>query len=173
MKKYCGVLRRLAASCAVFLLVSAAVSAEGFLSANDLKAKELTANLIVDDVFTITATPDKGVSINKCEARTAPDGEIFNQRIKLGGTGTESYRSIRFKTTGATEISVYLISSSKTDSRICRLVSAADGSEIGTVPAVADDGSTVGLETLSVPGAGEYYLTSKSSTIYIYSVYFD
>lgn len=166
-------MQRLAASCVMFLLVSAAVSAEGFLSANDLKAKELTENLIVDDVFTITATPEKGVSVAKTKAYTAPDGEIFNKRIKISGMGNENYRSIRFKTTGPTEISVYLNCSSKTDTRSCRIVSMADGSEIGALPAIPDDESTAGLETLAIPAAGEYYLTSKHSTINIFAVYFD
>lgn len=163
-------IRFLTAVCIPLFLLLSAVCAEEFVSANDLAPADLSAPLKIDDTFTITASADKGTSIQKCDPATASDGEIFNQRIKLGGTGNDSYRSIVFKAAANAKVTVYLKSSSKTDARILRVVSMADGSEIGTVTAIPDDLKTAGMGTVTIPAAGIYYLTSKSGGIYVFAV---
>ena len=146
-----------------------AASAESWLSANDLKPAQLSAPLAVE-AFTINASAEKGVTIEPIEvARTAPDGEVFNARIKLNGGGAPEYRSIRFKAEGKASLKVYLCSSSKTDARILKLVDAA-GTLLAELAAPPDDGAAAGLAGFALPGAGEYLLFSAASGINIYLV---
>lgn len=75
-----------------------------------------------------------------------------------------------FTAKGKTDITVYLASSSKTDARVCNLVSAADGTIVAEIAAPADDGVSAFIGTATVPAAGKYFLTSKSSGIYVFGV---
>ncbi len=65
-------------------------------SANDLDTAQLTEKKEWGKVQ-ITARSDKNVTIESMDVpREAPDGELFNNRIKLNGGGSLEYRAILF-----------------------------------------------------------------------------
>lgn len=157
--------------CAAFALCPApALFAEQFLSANDLETGAFTSPKTVD-TFIITATAEKNMQVDpQTPAITAADGEVFNNRIKFGGGGAATYRSLKFTTAAKAEMTVYLASSSKTDARVLCLVNAADGSVVAEIPAPAYNDATCEKSTVTVPAAGDWYIMSKSSGLYLYQI---
>lgn len=152
----------------LFILCSviAPLMAEAFISANDLESAKLTANAEYEDV-TIYATADKGVTIETIdETREAEDGEVFNARIKLNGSGKADYRALGFSAAAGETLTVYLNSSSKSDARSL-LVVAADGTAVSTLTAPPDAG-TAGIASCTLPSSGDYLVYSKSGGINIY-----
>ncbi len=153
----------------VFSALGIGVSAEEFISANDLPASAVIAETDFDG-FTIMARSDKGVTIEEIDvAREAADGEVFNARIKLNGSGSAEFRAIRFKTDGAAKVTVYLNSSSKTDTRTLKVV-GLDGAAIAELAAPPDDGTIAGIASFEVKAAGVYTLFSIGSGINIYQI---
>lgn len=153
------------------LFAVATLGAEDFFTANDLEAAQVTTTKAFGS-FAIFAKSDKGVTIEAMSApRTAADGEVFNNRIKLNGGGAVDYRSIRFTVAGATDVVIYTNSSSKTDARTLVLAKVADGAVIAELVAPPDDEKNAGIATATLPGAGEYVLFSKGSGINIYQIF--
>ncbi|PKL13879.1 MAG: hypothetical protein CVV52_04160 [Spirochaetae bacterium HGW-Spirochaetae-8] len=153
----------------VGLVCGAPLFAEEYISANDLDAATITSMVDIDG-FKIYAASDKNVTVEMIEvARIASDGEVFNARIKLNGSGKIEYRSIHFITKGKAELTVYLNSSSKTDARVLVLC-ALDGTVIESLTAPPDTGTEAGIAKASIPAAGEYVLYSKGSGINIYQL---
>ena len=74
--------------------------AEDYFSVNDLEPASVKSVYKIDDVFSIYANDSKAVTIEALTGdapeRTAEDGEVFNARIKLNGSGKVDYRSIHF-----------------------------------------------------------------------------
>lgn len=155
---------------AAFVLFGAAgAAAEESLSANDLQPAKLTAPAVFDG-FTVAATAEKAVTIDAVSpALTAPDGEVFNFRIKLGGSGKAEYRSIRFPAKAGAEIAVYLNSSSKTDARILKAVDGA-GTALAELTAPPDTGAEAGYATFKAASGGEVLLFSTDGGINIYAI---
>ncbi len=138
-------------------MCGAPLFAEEYISANDLDAATITSMVDIDG-FKIYAASDKNVTVEMIEvARIASDGEVFNARIKLNGSGKIEYRSIHFITKGKAELTVYLNSSSKTDARVLVLC-ALDGTVIESLTAPPDTGTEAGIAKASIPAAGEYVL---------------
>lgn len=154
---------------ALILILCAALAplmAEAFISANDLEGAKLSAAAEYEDV-TIYATADKGVTIETIDdTREAEDGEVFNARIKLGGSGNASYRSIGFSAAEGETLTVYMNSSSKSDARQL-VVATADGVTVANLTAGPDSG-TASMEAVKLPSAGDYLVYSKSGGINIY-----
>ena len=143
--------------------------AEEYISANDLEAATITSMVDIDG-FKIFAVSDKNVTVELIEvARTASDGEVFNARIKLNGSGKIDSRSIHFITKGKADLTVYLNSSSKTDARVLVLCTL-DGTVIASLTAPPDTGTEAGIAKATLPTAGEYVLYSKGSGINIYQL---
>ncbi|MCI7606613.1 MAG: hypothetical protein MSS69_07650 [Spirochaetales bacterium] len=153
----------------LLLLVLLSVSfafASVYISVNDLDAEKVTETKDYDGVFLI-ATPDKHMTIEMLDdGREAEDGEVFNGRIKLEGSGKINQRAISFDAKKGEVLKVYLNSSSKTEARTLVLADAS-GNQIGALTAPVD-GSSVGIETFEIPQDGTYYLWSKKSGINIY-----
>lgn len=144
------------------------VFAGDFLSANDLEAEKLAANKTFDD-FIIKATGDKGVTIEAVdEVREAEDGEIFNARIKLNGSGKADYRSVQFVGERGETLTVYLNSGSKTDARVL-ILAKADGTVVANLTAPPDTG-VAGIASCTLPENATYVMYSKSSGINIYQI---
>ena len=79
------------------ILLSSALYAAVFISANDLEEEKLTETKEIDG-FTFIATPDKHMTIEYLsDGRESEDGEVFNGRIKLEGSGKVSQRAISFE----------------------------------------------------------------------------
>lgn len=144
---------------------------EIYLSANDCKTWAIDAPKEFEG-FTFMGTTEKQMNIEMLGKmpRTAPDGEVFDKRIKLNGAGSTEFRSIMFKTEKAGTLYAYNNSSSKTEARTLVVVQLVDGApqEIGTIVAPVDNEKDAGIGSVELPGAGEYYIYSKKSGINIY-----
>lgn len=155
---------------ALTLTAGPALFAEQFLSANDLELGAFTSPKTVDS-FVITATAEKNMQVDaQNPAITASDGEVFNARIKFGGGGAATYRSLKFSTAAKADMTVYLSSSSKTDARVLCLVNAADGTVVAEIPAPASNDATCDKATVTVPSSGDWYVMSKNSGLYLYQI---
>lgn len=154
---------------ALLILVTIALApamADAFISANDLEPAKLTSAVEYDGVK-IYATSEKGVTIETInEVREAEDGEVFNARIKLNGSGKADYRSIGFTAGAGETLIIYLNSSSKSDARSLIVANTA-GTTVATLTA-PPDGSVAGIATAKLPAAGDYLVYSKSGGINIY-----
>ncbi len=147
---------------------------EKFLSANDLKTWTLMDRKDLDDGFYITANAEKNVVIQAqgSEVLTAADGQVFDKRISLGGSGNADFRSVYFTADKPGKAYIYLMSSSKTEARTL-LVSqkTEDGIvPVGQVIAPIYDRKSVAIGVVDIPDAGEYYVASKKSGIYVYEI---
>lgn len=144
---------------------------EIYMSANDLTPAALADVLVIDENFSVSATAEKGVNIEVMDkSRTAADGEIFNNRIKLNGAGSAATRSVHFKTAAKASVTIYANSSSKTEDRILVIANVADGAEVGTITATIDNEKDAAMGTVTVPAAGEYCVYSRKSGINIYQI---
>ena len=148
------------------ILLSSALYAAVFISANDLEEEKLTETKEIDG-FTFIATPDKHMTIEYLsDGRESEDGEVFNGRIKLEGSGKISQRAISFQGKKGEVLTVYLNSSSKTEARTL-VIADSTGAQIGALTAPVD-GSRVGIQSFEIPSDGTYYIWSKKSGINIY-----
>ena len=142
------------------------VFATAYISVNDLEAEKVTETKDFDGVVLI-ATPDKHMTIEMLDdGREAEDGEVFNGRIKLEGSGKSSQRAIKFDAVKGEVLKVYLNSSSKTEARTL-VIADSSGAQIGALTAPVD-GSSVGIQSFEIPSDGTYYIWSKKSGINIY-----
>ena len=142
------------------------VFASAYISVNDLEAEKVTETKDFDGVVLI-ATPDKHMTIEMLDdGREAEDGEVFNGRIKLEGSGKISQRAISFQGKKGEVLTVYLNSSSKTEARTL-VIADSTGAQIGALTAPVD-GSRVGIQSFEIPSDGTYYIWSKKSGINIY-----
>ena len=142
------------------------VFSTAFISVNDLEAEKVTETKDYDGVILI-ATPDKYMTIEMVDdGREAGDGEVFNGRIKLEGSGKSSQRAIKFEALKGEVLKVYLNSSSKTEARTLVIADMA-GAQVGAITSPVDGGE-VGIGTFEIPSDGTFYLWSKKSGINIY-----
>lgn len=154
--------------------VIAAQDTSKYVCANDLEPITLT-EVAEYDGFMFYATSDKSIVIESLgdNVREAEDGEIFDARIKLGGTGNLTSRSISFETKDACTLTVYLNSSSKTDARIL-VVTDETGAEVASVAAEPDTAECIAaMQTIEIPEAGTYFIMSKKSGINLYMIVVD
>ncbi len=144
--------------------------AESYINANDLENQTLTANLECEDGFVIHATPEKNIEVSgqSSDCPNEVNGEVFTKRIKIGGSGNINYRSISFNAKAGQKITVYSKSSSKTDARLVVLLDAT-GAEVATSEAGIYP-SNISVGEFTAPADGTYFITSKKSTIYVYSI---
>ncbi len=144
------------------------VFSTAYISVNDLDAEKVTETKDFDGVVFI-ATPDKHMTIEMLDdGREAEDGEVFNGRIKLEGSGKSTQRAIKFDAVKGEVLKVYLNSSSKTEARTL-VVADATGAQIGAITAPVDGGE-VGIGTFEIPSDGSFFIWSKKSGINIYMI---
>ena len=144
------------------------VFSTAYISVNDLDADKVTETKDFDGVVFI-ATPDKHMTIEMLDdGREAEDGEVFNGRIKLEGSGKSTQRAIKFDAVKGEVLKVYLNSSSKTEARTL-VVADSTGAQIGAITAPVDGGE-VGIGTFEIPSDGSFFLWSKKSGINIYMI---
>lgn len=152
------------------LACSAALSAGAYLNVNDLDPVKIASNKSYDDVR-VLATAEKAVTVEAIPvSREAADGEVFNARLKLGGSGNATYRALSFHGKKGETLVVYLNSSSKTDARQLALVNAATKAEVMVFTAPPDDEAHAGKASCAIPADGTYLLYSKGSGINLYAV---
>jgi hypothetical protein len=96
------------------------------------------------------------------------DGFSFTRRIKLGGAGNADYRSIAFKTTGASTVTIYAMSSNSGETRQFEMVDFNTGAVVGSVSNLG--GSSISKVTFNAPRAGIYYVRSVVSGVNVYYI---
>ena len=144
------------------------VFSTAYISVNDLDAEKVTETKDFDGVVFV-ATPDKHMTIEMLDdGREAEDGEVFNGRIKLEGSGKSTQRAIKFVAVKGEVLKIYLNSSSKTEARTL-VVADSTGAQIGAITAPVDGGE-VGIGTFEIPSDGSFFLWSKKSGINIYMI---
>jgi hypothetical protein len=154
----------------MILLGISCIQAQDIFSANDLDPANVIETKIFG-TFNIAARNDKNVTIEVLDVpREAPDGEIFNNRIKLNGSGSADYRSLNFSIDQKRNLIIYCNSSSKTDTRILVLYDVKNGKTIAEFNADPDNGTKAAVITTSLSSAGTYALYSKSGGINIYQI---
>lgn len=154
----------------LFMLSTTIYATDVFFSANDLEPITLSEKTNYDG-FTINATTDKPIAIQEMDEREAEDGEIFNNRIKLGGSGNKDKLSITFKLKKGDKVTVYLNSTSKTDERVLNVMSSSSNDVLFSLPAPpATSLMEAGIASFSANEDGTYTICSAKSGIYIYAI---
>ena len=139
-----------------------AISSSATFNASNEDSKTYAENFIdKTGYFAITASSDKTVIIEDNSKGS------FTKRMKMGGAGSTTERSISFTTTDAATVKLVAMSSSGSSDRVV-VIADAEGN---TVEELALDASsdTVTLQT-SLEKAGTYYIYSKESGINIYGL---
>ncbi len=164
-------MKKLALTLIIFMVVGCLFAESASLSANDLKVETLTTLKEVDG-FKIYGTEEKAIAIQEMDERTAPDGEIFNLRIKLNGAGKTDVNCIGFSAKKGQKVTVYLNSTSKTDERVLNLYTPASKDALASIPAPPAEAEdfTAGMGTFTIPYDGEFLIGSAKSGIYIYAI---
>lgn len=163
-------MKRIALLFVIFMVAGCLFAESASLSANDLEIETLTTLKEVDG-FKLYGTEAKAIDIQEIEERTAPDGEIFNNRIKLNGTGKTDQLCIGFSAKKGQKVTVYLNSSSKTDERVLNLYTPASKDALAAIaapPATSD--MTVGMGTFTIPYDGEFLIGSANKGVYVYAI---
>lgn len=163
-------MKKLALTLLIIMVAGCLFAEEATLSANDLEIQKLTEMKEFDD-FKLYGTEAKPIEIQEMTERTADDGEIFNNRIKLNGTGTLEVYCIGFTAKKGQKVTVYLNSSSKTDERVLNLYTPSSKDALASIaaaPATADN--KAGMGTFTIPYDGEFLIGSANKGIYVYAV---
>lgn len=134
-----------------------------------------TAELKINDFVSILASADGDVVI---EGNSKSYGDkSFTQRVKLGGEGKVTYRSIKLTTMSAAKIVIYCMSSSsKADAaRTVALYNSTFVDKTSTPDAVVGKTASVPGDKLymvefNVTEAGTYYFASQASGLNVYGI---
>ena len=137
------------------------------LNASELPAGELKANFAAGS-FVINATAEASQSVVIDANSKKYDGVQYTQRIKLGGAGEATYRTITINTTGAARITVVGMSSSSSAVRVGYLTNLADGSQVGETASM--DGGSINGYIWNVDAAGSYLFGSQEGGINVYNI---
>lgn len=95
----------------------------------------------------------------------------YENRLKTGGEGTDTYRSIRFTTSDAATIEMVAVSSNSKESRVLGISDGTkdDNGKLVDI-ATVNVGTSLALCKLAFPSAGTYYLHSTSGGINFYNI---
>ncbi len=164
-------MKKIALTLIIFMVVGCLFAEGASLSANDLEVQEIT-EMKEFDGFKIYGTTEKPAKIEEISERTAEDGEIFNNRIKLNGTGKTNYYAIGFTAKKGQKVTVYLNSSSKNDERVLNLYTPDNAKNVlASIPAPpAKEDNLAGMGTFTIPYDGEFLIGSANKGIYVYAI---
>lgn len=144
-------------------MIKAYAATEKKLNVGEIKEGDIKSNSEVSG-FTLTA----GSTID-ANTKTLDNGMEITKRLKLGGAGSATSRSVKFTTEGPAVVNAYCMSSGDSE-RILALYND-EGAIISEQPAKASyPGNIITADTYEIDGAGTYYLASKGSGINIYYV---
>lgn len=144
--------------------------AEKYVSANDLDVQELKKNITTEDGFVIRATDAQPVKIISSGAAQGPNtfgNETFSKIIDVRGTGTVTARSISIKAKAGETLTVYFKSAADADRTLYIL--DQEGNVVHSAVAIGRQ-NPIAETKFKIPSAGEYFVASKGSGIYIYEV---
>lgn len=134
-------------------------ASEKKLNVSEIKEGTLSTNTQVGS-FTLTS----GSSID-ANTKTLDNGIEVTKRLKLGGAGSATSKSVIFKTEGPAKVSSYAVSSG--DSVRYLALYKDDGTEVSRQEALVA-GNIITEATYEIEDAGSYYLASTGSGINIY-----
>ncbi|MGN0819440.1 MAG: hypothetical protein ACI4M6_03465 [Christensenellaceae bacterium] len=134
---------------------------------------KVNENTVIDDTFTILATPQKPIEL-KASTATA-DGIQFKNRITFIGKGTMpgsvegevGYRALKITSEGPCTITVY----AKKDQGSYINIGQHNGELAYSIPADGNEqalSDTIAKHEFKVDDAGVYYIGTTSSSCYLY-----
>ncbi|MDO5519941.1 MAG: fibronectin type III domain-containing protein [bacterium] len=133
------------------------------LNPSKLNVKSIAANTVFDG-YTINATSSKKVDIAAMEKEGQTNWDFVNA-IKLNGTGSETERSIHFKTEGAATVTLYALSGG--GERNFALYKAG-GEVVTTFPVAINTTTVITPITFQITEAGDYYFASPSGGVNVF-----
>ncbi len=149
------------------LLAVSTLNAAAYMNANDLEPGRITSEVTYEDDVRLVGTDSKHMTVEEMQdAQEAPDGEIFNNRIKLEGSGNVNQRVVKFPANEG-EVLVLYAHSSGDAVRTLALVNLDTGAEVAAIN-VPMKNDPVGISETEIPSDGDYALYSKGSGINIY-----
>jgi len=89
------------------------------------------------------------------------NGMEFTQSVKLRGTGSSKYRSLKVTVEEPGTITVWTLSSMADQERRLVLYNTKNGSEVAEAMAPAQAGGELSALTFAIPEAGTFYLSTK------------
>lgn len=136
-----------------------------FINASDLTAGEIAEETKIGDGIYIIATSSKKVVIDTTSSKTY-DKLTFTQRIKLGGAGSVTERSVKIVADGAGTVTIYAITSSSSDLTRKAVFADTTGKVIKESEGLPNAVTKV---TFEIPEAGTYYVYG-SAAINLYGI---
>jgi hypothetical protein len=136
------------------------------VSAGTLSEATYSENVELADCITLTAESGKTVAVDK--NTKSIDGYDFTHRLKLAGAGSATSRSIKIEATGASKITVYMMSSSSSEDRSVGLYDSTFTLVEGSTQSVG--GSAIAKYEYTVSAAGTYYIAAVTGGTNVYCV---
>lgn len=140
----------------------------------------MTSETAINDFISVTASSSSTVTVDgNNKTYTDPSNSLndrtYTHRLKLGGEGKATQRSIKMLTTGAAKIVIYCMSSSNSASRTAALYDSTFIDKTATPDAVVGATITVPGDQLyryefDVTEAGTYYFASQASGLNVYGI---
>lgn len=145
-----------------------ATAENSIVNVGDLEDATYTAETDVsgDGTIVVTASAESTVVVEGNNKEL--NGVTYSKRMKLGGAGSATARSIKLTTSGAATITFYAMSSSSSDSRAVALYDGTYTAIDTTYSALAGD--KLYEVTYTVDGAGTYYFGSVSGGVNVYYI---
>ena len=138
------------------------ISNGSVLNASNLPTGDIAENSVYG-AFWVT----KNVVVD-ANSKKSDTGMQFTRRMKLMDTGSPFEQSIGFTTTGASTLTVYALSTSKTENRTL-ILRDVTGVEYAKNTVVCNDGvKVIDAVTYEIAEAGTYYLCSENNGIIVY-----
>ncbi len=136
-----------------------------FVNASDLTAGDITEETKIADGIYIVATSSKKVTVDTPTSKNYED-LTFTKRIKLGGAGSVTERSVKIVADGAGTVTIYAITSSGSDLTRKAVFADATGNVIKESEGLPNAVTKVAFE---IPAAGTYYVYG-SAAINLYGI---
>lgn len=143
------------------------VYADFELNISSLDVKTYTEN-IEKDGFTVLAGNGTDASVTVDANKKTVNNVEYTKRLKTGGSGTPTQRSIKFTTQAGTVVSIIACSANSGESRPLGIATLVDGTFSDV--AVLNFGGSVSEQKVKLPNAGTYYLYPKSNGINFYDI---
>lgn len=149
----------------VFYASFEAGAESGTISAQDFELGEDKGSLKGEGLQFPGTKDYQNLVIEEPEAVTLDNGMTLTQSVKLRGSGSSKYRSLKLTVEDAGTLTVYALSSLADEARNLVLYDTRDGAEVSSAMAPAGNSVDGALSPLTfvIPQAGTFYLSSKGN----------
>ena len=132
------------------------------------EAGKISNSTIVDGLTVLVSDPERTIDIDA--SKKTVEGVDYTQRLKLGGNGTETNRTLTFLAPGNFNIEIVLTSANTSNERTLNIATGEFSNVVATMKAAAGD---VKKEICSVEAELEepVYIYSANSGINLYAIY--